>query len=161
MKVKDIRDEVFQDYKKPSMLISMCECDWKCFTERGLNPSICQNSAIAQQPDINVSIPDICDRYITNFITFAVVIGGLEPMLQFGEVIEFIRCLREDCLVDDDVVIYTGYYPEEIQDELDQLSQYKNIIVKFGRYRTDLQPHFDEVLGITLASSNQYALKIS
>lgn len=161
MKVKDIRDEVFQDYKKPSMLISMCKCDWKCFTERGLDPTICQNCAIAQQPDIEISIPDICDRYISNFITYAIVIGGLEPMLQFGEVIEFIRYLREDCMIDDDVVIYTGYYPEEIQDELMQLEHYKNIFVKFGRYRSDLEPSFDEVLGITLASSNQYALRIS
>jgi hypothetical protein len=32
-----------------------------------------------------------------------------------------------------------------------------NIIVKFGRYRPNQEPHFDKVLGVELASDNQYA----
>ena len=52
--------------------------------------------------------------------------------------------------------IYTGYYPEEIQDELKQLQKYKNIIIKFGRFIPGQEPHYDEVLGVYLASDNQY-----
>jgi putative AlgH/UPF0301 family transcriptional regulator len=33
MKVKTILDETFQDYRKCSMLISACYCDWKCELE--------------------------------------------------------------------------------------------------------------------------------
>ena len=34
-------------------------------------------------------------------------------------------------MCDDDVVIYTGYYPDEIKDALDILRGFKNIIIKF------------------------------
>lgn len=39
--------------------------------------------------------------------------------------------------------------------------KWKNIIVKFGRFIPNQHPHYDEVLGINLASDNQYAEKIS
>ena len=41
------------------------------------------------------------------------------------------------------------------------LKKFKNIIVKFGRYVGGQQAHFDEVLGVYLASDNQFAEKIS
>ena len=31
------------------------------------------------------------------------------------------------------------------------------VIVKYGRFRPNQEPHYDEVLGIKLASINQYA----
>ena len=34
---------------------------------------------------------------------------------------------------------------------------FKNIIIKFGRYVPNQKEHYDEILGINLASSNQYA----
>lgn len=157
MKIKYIIDENFQDYKKTSMMIAMCSCDWKCLKELNLDISICQNSQIAQQKNIEVSIESIIDRYLNNPITQAVVIGGLEPMLQFDEVLEFIKQFRQKC--NDDIVIYTGYYPEEIQDKIKELIQYKNIIIKFGRYIPDKDKRFDEVLGVWLASDNQFAAK--
>ena len=61
----------------------------------------------------------------------------------------------------DDIVIYTGYYPEEIKNEINRLKQYKNIIVKYGRYNPNYNKTFDDVLGIELISSNQFAVKIS
>jgi hypothetical protein len=42
-----------------------------------------------------------------------------------------------------------------------KLQKYPNIIVKFGRFIPDAESKFDEVLGITLASYNQFAIKIS
>lgn len=81
-------------------------------------------------------------------------------MLQFNEVYELISYFRENGC-NDPFVIYTGYYTEEIQNELYQLQKYKNIIIKFGRFIPDQESHFDEILGVNLASPNQYARRIS
>ena len=51
--------------------------------------------------------------------------------------------------------------PEEIIDQVEKLMDFKNIIIKFGRYIPDRPSKFDEVLGVTLASDNQYAERIS
>ena len=97
--------------------------------------------------------------YINNSITHAVVCGGLEPFKSFGDLIELVKQLRNK--TDDDIVIFTGYYEDEIAAQLEQLKLYKNIIVKFGRFIPNQEKHFDEVLGVYLASNNQYAKKIS
>ena len=44
---------------------------------------------------------------------------------------------------------------------VDFLKSYKNIIIKFGRFIPNDKPHRDTILGVNLASSNQYAKKIS
>lgn len=54
-----------------------------------------------------------------------------------------------------------GYKEDEIEDKINQLKQYKNIIVKFGRFVPNQEKHKDSLLGIYLASFNQYAIKIS
>ena len=61
----------------------------------------------------------------------------------------------------DDIVIYTGYKKCEIENQLHQLKQFSNIIVKFGRYIPMQPPIYDEVLGVELASPNQYAERIN
>lgn len=158
MKIKGIVDENFQDYKKPAMLIAMNRCDWKCLKEQGLDCSICQNSSIAQQKDYEVSIDYICDRYLANPLTQAIVFGGLEPILQFNEILEFIERFRlKSC---DDIVIYTGYYPNEIQSCISELKKFNNIVMKFGRLILNSKQKYDEVLGITLNSENQFAERI-
>ena len=50
---------------------------------------------------------------------------------------------------------------EEIRHEIEELGRCKNIVVKFGRFLYNDKPIFDDVLGVTLASSNQYAERIS
>ena len=103
---------------------------------------------------------DLIARYIDNDITHAIVFGGLEPFEQFHEVYDFIKELREyGC--DDDVVIYTGYYKHEIARDVEKLSEFPNIVIKFGRFVPDSKSRYDEVLGITLVSENQYAERIS
>ena len=42
-----------------------------------------------------------------------------------------------------------------------KLKQYDNIIIKFGRFIPNQEKHYDEVLGVELASPNQYARRIS
>lgn len=160
MKIKGLQDEDFVNYKKPSMFIGTSLCDWKCCNEQCLDKSICQNSSLANSKTIDVSADEIYRRYINNPITKAVVIGGLEPMLQFSEVLDLVKIFRDsDC--NDDIVIYTGYYKEEIADKIPLLSKYKNIVIKYGRYIQNQEKHYDEVLGVWLASDNQYAERIS
>lgn len=160
MKVKTIVDEDFVNYKYPSMFIATCRCTWKCPKELGIDISICQNEPIAELPDIEIPVDKIFHRYSQNPITSSIVIGGLEPMLQFDEVVEIIKYFR-DHRCNDDIVIYTGYYKDEVQQYIEQLKQYPNIIIKFGRYKPDSKPKLDNVLGVTLASENQFAVKIS
>lgn len=160
MKIKGLKDEDFVNYKKPSMFIGSCICNWKCCIEQNLDKSICQNSALANSKTLDVPDDEIFMRYINNPITNSIVIGGLEPMLQFEEVRNLIKTFRNNGC-NDDFVLYTGYYRSEIANEIEILSsEFSNIIVKFGRYIPGQEKHKDKVLGIYLASDNQYAEKI-
>lgn len=161
IRIKNLVDEVFQDYKKPSMLVGMADCDWKCARDGNFDVSVCQNSTLAQANTIFVYPQMICERYVSNPITKALIIGGLEPFLQFEDVISIIDCLRNEYDCQDDVVIYTGYNLLEIEEMISQLKKYPNIIVKFGRFQMDARHSFDQTLGIELASDNQYAIRIS
>ena len=153
MIIKKIVDEDFANYKKPSMFICTPRCTMKCGEE------LCQNSPWLKQPDIEVNPIDIIQRYENNGLTQAVVLAGLDPMDSWTDLYSFIFMFRS--ISDDDIVIYTGYTKCEIADKIEQLKQFPNIIVKFGRYVPNQQPHYDEVLGVDLASDNQYAEKIS
>lgn len=160
MKLKNISHEDFVNYRLPSMLLASCSCTWKCPIEQGLPISVCQNSEVAKQPTVDIPLDRIIAEYKANPITQAIVIGGLEPMLQFSELIGFIQCLRSSG-VNDDVVIYTGYREDELTTEISALKPYPNIVVKFGRYMPGHTTHYDPVLGVELASDNQYAVRIS
>lgn len=157
MHIKGLLDEDFVNYKKPSMFIIFPYCDFKCDKENG--NQFCQNWELSKQPAIEHDTAAIVERYMSNPITKAVVCGGLEPMCTFDELLDFVGKLRERA--DDDIVIYTGYYPEEIPQQLEALRRYKNIIVKFGRFHPNDKKHYDETLGVFLASNNQYAINIS
>lgn len=158
MKIKAIIDEDVVNYKKTSMFIATCTCDWKCCKELNMDICLCQNSPIANQKNHNFSDTRIVNRYLKNKLTSAIVIAGLEPLLQFDELINLIKEFRTK--TDDDIVIYTGYYPEEIKQQIAQLKQYKNIIVKFGRYKPNQEVHLDPVLGVNLANKEQYAINL-
>ena len=155
MLVKNIVEEDFVNYKMPSMFIATCFCDWKCCIEQNINIDICQNAEIIKQPNIFVDNFEIYHRYISNPITKAIVIGGLEPIKQFDDIYNLIKLFRNNGC-NDNFVIYTGYYPNEIQDQLELLKPLKNIVFKFGRYIPNQEKHYDEILGISLVSNNQY-----
>lgn len=157
MFVKRIVFEDFVNYKKTSMFIGFPKCTFKC--EKDCGKRICQNSPLANSPSIWVNDESIIDRYIKNPMTKAIVCGGLEPLDTKEELLTFIGKVRERC--DDDIVIYTGYREDEVSDFIKAVSQFKNIIIKFGRFVPDKQSHYDDILGVSLASSNQYAKKIS
>ena len=158
--VRLIQDEDFVNYKLSSMFIALGHCDWKCCKEADIPISVCQNSELAKQKEIEVSVDEIFHRYIQNPITKAIVIGGLEPMGMSGKILDLIKYFRDNGC-NDDFVIYTGFYKNEILAIITQLKKYSNIIVKFGRFIPNSQKKFDDVLGVTLVSDNQYAERIS
>ena len=169
--IKDIIDEDFTNYKKASMFIATSKCSFKCEKE-DCNVH-CQNSKIVKQNNISILINDIILRYMNNEITESIVFGGLEPFDQINELINFIKEFRK--YSSDDIVIYTGYTEEEISNfkvnnksYLDMvLEMNKNhsrfidavptIIIKYGRFKVSNNKIYDEILGIELASDNQYA----
>lgn len=158
MHLKGILDEDFINYKVPSMHIATSRCSFKCDKETG--KQLCQNSPLAAQKTITIKNDDIIKRYLSNDITHAIVFAGLEPMDSFEEILSFIKCLRNKYKCEDDVVIYSGYREGEIEDKLVKLAEYKNIVIKFGRYLSNHDRHFDSVLGVYLASPNQYAVRL-
>lgn len=161
MIIKAIVDEDFVNYKKPSMYIGTAFCDGKCCRDAGLPMSVCQNDEWRKTATIDIDDNYVIKRYISNPITQAICFAGLEPFEQFSEMFMFIKKLRKDFKCFDTIVIYTGYNENEIQNEVNELKFFENIVIKFGRYIPNQPAHYDEVLGVNLASDNQYAKVIS
>lgn len=177
MLVKGIIDTDIVNYKKISMTIEFPFCSFKCDKECGR--AVCQNSPLANESNIEIPCETIIERYLDNSLTEAIVFQGLEPLDSLKDVFDFIVTLRGRYRCNDDVVIYTGYTKEEV-DMFTLSSMYPfmngtctgnikitkmlkstgNIIIKYGRYIPDQKPHYDEVLGINLASDNQYAERL-
>lgn len=160
MKIKTLIDEDFTNYKKPSMFIGTTSCNWKCCKEQNLNIDMCQNSALAQSKTIEIPNEELVERYKSNLMTQAIVIGGLEPFDQYDDLYKLLLEFRKSN-VKDDVIIYTGYNKDEIDGyKLITLSHLENIIVKFGRYIPNSTKTYDILLGVYLASENQYAERL-
>ena len=145
------------NYKKISMVLEFPYCSFKCDRECG--KKVCQNSDLASAPIIDIKIDEIIKMYNNNPMTEAIVCQGLEPMDSIYDLFNFIENFRKES--QDDIVIYTGYKKEEIPHIVKQLMNYPNIVIKFGRFIPDDQYHYDDVLGVNLASMNQYAERIS
>ena len=157
MKIKGVVMEDFSNYKLPSMFIIFPNCNWKCDIECGKR--VCQNGSLAKATIKDIDMDILIKKYINNPISKAVVCGGLEPCDSWSDLLLFIEKFREKS--QDDIVIYTGYYKEEITDKINVLKRFDNIVIKFGRYIPGHKKHYDEVLGIELASNNQYGERIS
>ena len=153
MKLKGLIDYDVCNYKIPSMFLIFPNCTFKCDVECGR--PICQNSALAHEPTINVRTNTIIQRYIENPLTHAVVCGGLEPFDSWPNLRYFISLFRY--FSNDPIVIYTGYKEEELTEIIPVLQEFDNIIVKYGRFIPDSPHIFDALLGVELASDNQYA----
>lgn len=135
------------------MVIEFPYCSFKCDKECG--QQVCQNSALTKAQNITISIDKIITRYINNPITKAIVCQGLEPFDSKDDLYVFLDRFRRQS--SDPVIIYTGYTKEELQSELHILESFGNIIIKFGRFIPNQLSHFDDILGVQLASPNQYA----
>ena len=144
MLIRGLIEEDFVNYKKASMFIVFPTCTFKCEKDCGIK--CCQNSAVAKSTAIEIDTEKLVARYINNPITHAIVL-------------ELVKLVREK--TDDDIVIYTGYNKNEILKEIRILREFPNIIIKFGRFKPNDAHRFDKILGVELASANQYAEKIS
>lgn len=149
MRIKNLIEEDFVQYKLPSMFIGTCFCTFKC------GAGNCQNSALADSRIIDIPDDDLILRYLNNPLTQSIVFGGLEPFDQFKELNWFLKRLRGKYGCKDPAVIYSGYTEEELADR--HISD-PNLIVKVGRYLPNKPSRYDPLLGVTLASDNQYAV---
>ena len=147
--------EDFVNYRLPSMFLIFPICaTFKCGRE------FCQNAKLTDDPHlIVISAHEICKQFVSNEITEAIVCGGLEPFDSVDDLLELISTLRNEFHLQNDIVIYTGYTEEEVlsDEKMRRVLDYKNIVVKYGRFIANDAARFDDVLGVTLASSNQYA----
>ena len=159
MIVKNVLDEDFVNYKEPTMTICMPRCSLKCDKLNGCQ--ICHNASLLSMPDVEISNEKLIKRYMDNPIAHAIIFSGMEPMDSFSELISFIDDFRKVSY--DLVIIYTGYTDSEIRltGQRQLLTAYPNIIIKFGRFIMNQPHHKDELLGVELASPNQYAERIS
>lgn len=158
MTIKGIIDCDFVNYKEPVLTLEFPFCTFKC--DKINNCQVCQNSALAIEPDIEISFNEIWGLYQQNPITKGFCCQGLEPFDSEKELLELIKFIRIEKKCDDPIIIYTGYARSELTC-LTTLQQYKNIIIKYGPYLVGYGPHYDKTLGVNLASNNQYAEKIS
>ena len=118
MIIKGIIDEDFVNYKKCSMTIMLPYCSFKCEKECG--KQVCQNSKLAKSSNIDISNDKLINRYKKNIYSESIVCQGLEPFDSWSDLILLISDFRK-AGVEDDIVIYTGYNEDEIEDKVDLL----------------------------------------
>lgn len=154
MKISFLVQEDFINYQKPSMFVGAPTCTMKCGKEN------CQNRALTEEELLIVNDEEICNLYINNPLTEAIVFGGLEPLDSIEELYNLCEMLRDKYKCNDDIVIYTGYTEDEMKDNLylKKIINLGNIIIKYGRFIANDEPHYDKILGVKLASKNQYAV---
>ena len=156
--------ETFVDYKNQGILIGFPTCSGKCWKELGMDTSICQNEVLKNEV-IEISLENLCKKiedYIKSGFAKAVILAGLEPFEDTENVLSIISFIQK-VSSDTDIVIYTGFNEDEITKEIGKIKAIaKNkIIIKFGRFIPNDNSVYDAVLGITLASKNQYAKQIN
>lgn len=155
MKLKGIIDYDCNNYKEPTLTLEFPYCDFKCDKLNGC--PVCQNASLARERDIDISGDRIWKLYSENPLTKAFCFQGLEPFDSFLDLMDLIIFIRHEKQCNDPIIIYTGYNKGEDKVVEMFLSHYKNIIVKWGRFILGQEPHYDELLGVNLASNNQYS----
>lgn len=154
MKLKGIIDYDTVNYKQPCLTLLFGYCTFKCDKLNGCQ--VCQNSHLVAEPDIEISGEEIWTLYESNPLTKAFCFQGLEPFDTFMDLIDLIKFIRITKKCNDPIVIYTGYNKGEDQIVEMSLKHFSNIIIKWGRFILGHEPHYDPVLGVNLASDNQY-----
>ena len=153
MKLKGIIDYDCVNYKESCMTLMFPYCSFKCDRENGCN--VCQNSSLVEEKTLDISMEYIVKIFNDNLLTHAICFQGLEPLESWDELKDFITLFRSQSTAP--IVIYTGYNKEEIEDKIEWLKEQKPMTIKYGRFVPNQQPHYDAVLGVNLASNNQYA----
>ena len=153
MKIRGLNDYDIVNYRQPTMFIVFPYCSFKCDKEAGIQ--VCQNSKLAKEPIIEMSEDRIIQMYKHNPLLRGIVCGGLEPFDSMRELSNFLYLFRLH--YKDPIIIYTGYTETEAELHVSYLKPLGNLIIKFGRFIPNRPSRYDEILGVTLASDNQYA----
>lgn len=153
MKIVGLSDINFTDYKLPSLYIATPYCSFKC--EKDCERAICQNSPLAKQEQMSITVDKLVELYQANPVTKAFVFGGLEP-LDSPDLLDTVIELQTRTHPIR-VVIYTGYTEDEVLTAHPQILKLPDLVMKYGRFVPDQPKHFDPILGVMLASPNQYA----
>lgn len=135
-------------------------CTFKCNKESHCN--ICQNFALNKQEPIETTVNRLIDLYISQDLSHSITFQGLEPLDNLKQLLWFIYYFRQ--IREDPIYIWTGYEKDECEDLIYLIKEkmhWENIIIKFGRFKPNEPHHIDPILGVELASTNQYAEKIS
>ena len=159
MKLKGIIDYDCTNYKEPVLTLEFPYCDFKCDKLNGCQ--VCQNSSLIKEPTIEISLKTIWELYKQNPLTKGFCLQGLEPLDSIDDVLNFIKYIRGNNFCNDPIIIYTGYDKEEVTKFIYQITNFDNIIIKWGRFIKGQNLHYDRILGVNLASDNQYAEKIT
>ena len=149
MTLRGLVDCDIVNYKLPSLFLAFPNCSFKC------GKDICQNYSLRYSDTVSVSTGRVVEYFDACPVTKAVVCGGLEPFDSEDELKEFTACFREKHC--EPIVIYTGYTEDEVKEKFGWIFSVHNLVIKYGRYIQNQKPHYDEVLGVYLASDNQYA----
>ena len=159
IKIKGIVEEDFTQYRRPTMVVLFPTCTFKCDKENKCD--LCQNAKLLQEPDILVDPKAIAERYTRNSITEGFVFSGMEPFDSTEDLYSLLSNIRE--VTEDVVIIYTGYTYAELIDrgDIKKLREYRNIVLKVGRFVPNRPSRFDNVLGVTLSSDNQFAIQLT
>lgn len=159
MKLKGIIDYDCTNYKEPVLTLEFPSCDFKCDKLNGCQ--VCQNSSLVKEPTIEIPLKTIWELYKQNPLTKGFCLQGLEPLDSIDDVLNFIKYIRGNNFCNDPIIIYTGYNKEEVTKFIYQITDFDNIIIKWGRFIKGQNLHYDRILGVDLASNNQYAEKIT
>lgn len=156
IKLKGIIWEDLINYKKIGTTLMFPKCSFKCDTENGVQ--LCQNRGLAAAPSQWHDIDDIMDRYMHTDLSEAIILQGLEPLDSLLDVYIVAAALKE-WEIKTPLIIYTGYKKSEISPTILRTLSSQipgDFIMKWGRYIPNQSPHYDPVLGVMLASDNQY-----
>ena len=156
IELKGIIWEDMVNYKKISTTLMFPKCDFKCDKENGTQ--LCQNRGLAAAASQTYNIDSIMETYLSNNLSEAIVLQGLEPLDSAPDLFTVAAALKKYNITDD-LVIYTGYNPEDNHARVIDLILPEvpgHLIVKWGRFKPNQLPHYDKVLGVNLASDNQY-----
>jgi len=169
MLIKYIDFENVRDYKECALLVCCNYCDFKCEKENGVE---CQNRSLIRDTSIQIDYHTLFyNYYSTSPFHKAIIFGGLEPFWQCCDILGFMHWLIEEQgklelkMTLPEIIIYTGYTEEEANSSpvwrslIEFYPKYQRLVIKYGRYVCGQKGHYDEGLGVVLASDNQYSVE--
>lgn len=161
IKILEKPTTVLNYYKKIGLLVPIgISCTWKC------KNCINRQHTFKNSNKYHISeyeIGEIIKIYKKNILVESLILAGLEPFDNPHDLRRLIGVFRDS--ISDDIIIYTGYDNDDIDTNkelkmlLQEILKYDNILVKFGRYIEGKDKIYDNVLGIELASDNQWTFR--